>query len=53
LKRYAEMAYASAKEVQSQLERARKTRMITQEEYAELAPQADRVAALCFGLSGM
>ena len=51
LVRYADMAYASVKEVESQLERARGIGVLTEEEFAELSGQADVVAKLCFGLA--
>jgi four helix bundle protein len=51
LARYADMAYASVKEVESQLERARRTRALTDQQFADFACRADRIARLCFGLA--
>lgn len=51
LARFADMAYASAKEVESHLERARGARALSNEQFAILSAQADRVAKLCFGLA--
>jgi four helix bundle protein len=51
LAHYAGMAYSSAKEVESQLERARSVAAITEDQYADFAARIDRVAALCFGLA--
>jgi four helix bundle protein len=51
LARFAEMAYASAKEVQSQLERANGVRALNDAQYRELSERADRVAKLCYGLA--
>jgi four helix bundle protein len=51
LARYADMAYASAKEVESQLERARYSKALTEQQYAEFALRVDHVARLCYGLA--
>jgi four helix bundle protein len=51
LARFADMAYAAAKEVESQLERARTTRTFTEHQFSDFATRLDRVARLCFGLS--
>ena len=53
LARCASQAYTEAKEVLSQLERARGTGVITENEYQAFFSRADRVAKLCFGLSDM
>jgi hypothetical protein len=45
------MAYASAKEVESQLERARGVNAITEAQFADFAERLDRVAGLCYGLA--
>ena len=51
LARYADIAYASAKEVESQLERARTSRALSEQQYAEFAARVDQVARLCYGLA--
>ena len=53
LARCASQSYTEAKEVLSQLERARDTGVITDAEYHALFKRADRVAKLCFGLSDL
>jgi four helix bundle protein len=50
-KRYAGMAYKSAKEVESQLARARRTRAITESQFHGFSKRADRVSKLCYGLA--
>ncbi len=49
LGRFADIAYGSAKEVESHLERARGTRTISEGQYADFSARVDRVAKLCFG----
>ncbi|MEO7458075.1 MAG: four helix bundle protein [Gemmatimonadaceae bacterium] len=51
-RRYAEMAYASSKEVEGQLIRAKNTKTITPAQYTHFAVRADRVSKLCYGLTG-
>ena len=51
LARYAEMAYASAKEVDSALLIARDTAILPRQVYDDLAKQTDAVARLCFALT--
>ena len=50
LARFAEMAYASAKEIFSQLILCRDRTAISQITFDDLFACADRVARLCFGL---
>src|SRR6188768_1731803 len=51
LARFAGMAYTSAKEVQSQLIRARACGVLSAARCDDFDRRADRVAKLCFGLS--
>ncbi|MEO7457941.1 MAG: four helix bundle protein [Gemmatimonadaceae bacterium] len=51
LARSAGVAYPEAKEVCSQIERARGCGILNEAEYQEYAARADRVAKLVFGLS--
>ena len=51
-RRYAEMSYASSKEVEGQLIRAFKTKALTQMQYDIFAARADRVSKLVYGLTG-
>ena len=51
LARYADMAYASAKEVENQLIKARDLEILSPTIAAELLRQGDQVTALCFALS--
>ncbi|MGH7623283.1 MAG: four helix bundle protein [Gemmatimonadaceae bacterium] len=51
LARYAEMAYASAKEDENQLIKARDLEILTPAVAAELLRKGGRVTALCFALS--
>ena len=51
LARFADIAYGSAKEVESHLERAIGARALTDRQFVELSARADRVAKLCFGLA--
>jgi four helix bundle protein len=51
LARYADMAYASAKEVENDLIRARGLGMIGRVVFEDLMRQGDEVSRLCFGLS--
>ncbi len=53
LARFAEMAYASAKEVECQLLLAHDARILTDERFASLSSRTDLVAHLCFGLTRM
>ena len=53
LARFAEMAYASAKEVECQLMLAHDGRLLTDEQFARLSGRTDLVARLCFGLTRM
>jgi four helix bundle protein len=50
LGRFAETAYASAKEVQSDLILARDVEILSPDEFAPLSHRADEVARLCYGL---
>lgn len=50
-KRFAGMAYKSSKEVESQLARARRTRALTEAQFADFAKRNDRVSKLCYGLA--
>ena len=50
-KRFARMAYQSSKEVESQLERARRTRAITAAQFETFSRRNDRVSKLCYGLA--
>jgi len=47
LARFAEMAYASAKEVENHLLLSRAVNILTAAQFVRLAEQTDRVAALC------
>ena|SRR2546430_4473080 len=51
LARYADMAYAAVKEVESQLERGRSTRAFSEQQFSDFATRLDRIARLCYGLS--
>ncbi len=51
LARYADMAYASAKEVENDLIRARGLGMIGRVVFEDLMRQGDEVSRLCYGLS--
>jgi len=51
LSRYADIAYGSAKEVESQLIKARDLRILSATEADDLLRLGDRVSKLCFGLS--
>ena len=53
LARFAEMAYASAKEVECQLMLAHDARILSDELFARLNARTDLVARLCFGLTRM
>ena len=53
LAKYAETAYASAKEIQSHLILCRDREAITQHDFETLFARTDRVARLCFGLQRM
>ena len=53
LARFAEMAYASAKEAECQLMLAHDARILTDERFALLSARTDLVARLCFGLTRM
>ena len=50
LARFAETAYTSVKEVESDLMLSRDVKILPQREYADLARKTDEVARLCFGL---
>jgi four helix bundle protein len=50
LARFAETAYASAKEVQSDLILARDVEILSPDEFEPLIQRADEVARLCYGL---
>ncbi|MEP6992602.1 MAG: four helix bundle protein [bacterium] len=51
LARFAEMAYASAKEVECHLILARDVRILPTEQFSALAKRTDLVAKLCYGLT--
>jgi four helix bundle protein len=51
LARFAEMAYASAKEVECALILSRDVKILGDQEYRDLARKTDEVARLCFGLT--
>ena len=51
LARFAEMAYASAKEVESHLLLSRDVGLLSEANFTTLATQTDRVARLCYGLT--
>ena len=51
LARFAEMAYASAKEVESHLILARDVDILPLQQFAALASKTDHVARLCYGLT--
>jgi four helix bundle protein len=51
LARFADMAYASAKEVENQLIRARGLRILSRTIFEDLLRQGDEVSRLCYGLS--
>jgi four helix bundle protein len=51
LARFAEMAYASAKEVENHLILSRTVNILTAAQFVALAKQTDHVAALCYGLA--
>ncbi len=51
LARFADIAYASTKELESHLELARGARAISEKQLVVFAEKADRVAKLCFGLA--
>ncbi|MEP6732361.1 MAG: four helix bundle protein [bacterium] len=50
LARFAEMAYASAKEIESQLIFARNVEVLSAQSSEDLGRKTDHVARLCFGL---
>ena len=51
LARFAEMAYASAKEVESHLILARDVDILSPQQFTDLASKTDHVARLCYGLT--
>ena len=51
LARFAEMAYSSAKEVESHLITARDTEILPLPTFEALAKRADEVARICYGLT--
>lgn len=51
LARYADIAYGSAKEVESQLLKARDLRILSRTEAEDLLRRGDEVCRLCFGLA--
>ena len=51
LARFAEMAYASIKEVESRLIQARDAHLLPPSIHADLATKTDEVARICFALS--
>ena len=51
LARFAEMAYSSAKEVQSHLASARNANLLPPAMQDDLATRADEVARICYGLT--
>jgi four helix bundle protein len=51
LARFAEMAYASAKEVECELMLSRDVKLIPRQTYDKLARKTDDVARLCYGLT--
>ena len=51
LARFAEMAYASAKEVENHLLLSRDVGLLTDATFSELAERTDQVARLCYGLT--
>lgn len=51
LARFAEMAYASAKEVECQLMLAHDARILSDDQFTSLIARTDLVARLCFGLT--
>ena len=53
LARFAEMAYASAKELLSHLIPCKDREAISQRDFDDLAAKTDHVARLCFGLQRM
>jgi four helix bundle protein len=53
MKRFAEMAYASAKEVENHLLHARKLELVSSTTFEDLDRKRDLVAKLCYGLMKM
>lgn len=53
MKRFAEMAYASAKEIEDQLLQGRDAGVMSQQVYVRLEQRRDAVAKLCYGLMRM
>lgn len=53
MKRFAGMAYTSAKEIEDQLLQGRDAGVLSQDEYLRLEELRDHVARLCFGLMNM
>jgi len=53
LPRYADMAYASAKEVENDLIRARGLEMIGRTVFEDLMRKGDEVSRLCYGIARM